>query len=301
MIAEVVTQSIAGEADAGYNDSVSRFFSLLTESARSLSGAILSLSLAGALACAAQEPSGGSPAKAVAAEQVLPPDLFAALTKGTRPQWRAFFRETIPRVSGDRYKAALALGAVCSDCYLAAESRDAQQIRNLLTDMATLEMTLGIARQMSSLRQKPTDLADAGDWPAVRLEITGLMARHAQILAAQKDEALADLERTGCWLQAIHTGARFAAKQPIPPPQPCIWSIALLADLHSRTVKLTAGHESKTLAALVAGLESLTKIWPDETTPATAAERLASTLKLLDSLMAELIDDVPAAPPKTQP
>ena len=234
-------------------------------------------------------------------DQVSPPELFAALARDSRPQWRAFFRETIPRVSGDRFKAALALGAVCSDCYLAAESRDAQQIRNLLTDMASLEMTLGIARQMSSLRQKPTDLADAGDWPAVRLEITGLMARHAQILAAQKDEALAEMERTGCWLQAMHTGARFAAKQPMPPLQPCIWSAALLADLHSRTAKITAGQESKTLAALLAGLESLTKIWPDESTPATAAERLAATLKLLDSLMAELIDDVPAAPSKTQP
>ena len=263
-------------------------------------GAVLGLLLAVALPGVGQEAVIPLPAPAATLPE-SPAELFAALAKDIRPQWRPFFRETIPHSAGDRSKAALALGAVGADCYLASEARDAQQIRNLLTDMASLEMTLGIARQMSSLRQKPTDLADAGDWPGVRKEIAALMTQHAQFLAEQNDESLVELERTGCWLRAFHIGARFAAKQPQPPLQPSIWSAAMLADLHRRTVKLSDGQESKSLAPLIAGLEALTKTWQGETVAANAADRLAATLKLLDSLMAELIDDTPAASPKAQP
>lgn len=257
--------------------------------------------MAVALQGVAQEPPPPSAATGVNSLPASPAELFAALAKDIRPQWRAFFRETVPHAASDRFKAALALGAVGADCYLATEGRDAQQIRNLLIDMAALEMTLGIARQMSSLRQKPTDLADAGDWPGVRKEIAALMTNHAQLLTAQNDGSLAELERTGCWLRAFHIGARFAARQPRAPLQPCIWSAAMLADLHSRVVKLSAARELKSLAPLVAGLESLTKTWQGETTAANAADRLAVTLKLLDSLMAELIDDTPVPSPKVQP
>lgn len=269
-------------------------------SSRILSGAALGLFLAAVVPGAGQESAPASPAPAAALPE-SPAELFTALAKDTRPQWRALFRQTIPRAGGGRSRTALSLGAVCADCYLAAEARDAQQIRNLLTDMASLEMTLGIGRLMSSQRQKLTDLADAGDWAGLRKEITALMAHHTQFLGDQKDEALADLERTGCWLRAFHIGARFAARQPQPPAQPCIWSPALLADLHSRTLKLAAGRESLTVATLTGGLQSLTKIWPGDTAPADAAARLAATLKLLDTLMAELIDDAPAASPNTQP
>jgi len=232
-----------------------------------------------------------------------PAELFAALARDVRPQWRQYFRETVPHSAGDRYKAALALGAVCADCYLAAEARDAQQIRNLLTDMASLEMMLSIARQMSSQRQKLTALAEGGDWPGVRTEIAALMTHHAQFLAKQKDDDLAELEQIGLWLRAFHIGARFAARQPALPGRPPVWSGEFLTHLHARAAKVRAGSESKTLQTLAAGLEGLTKTWAGETTASNAAARLAATTPVLESMMAELISDTPAAPPapKTQP
>ena len=105
-------------------------------SARLLSGAALGLFLAAVVPGVAQDTAPASPVPAAALPQ-SPAELFATLSKDIRPQWRALFRQTIPRVAGDRFRTALALGAVCADCYLAAEARDAQQIRNLLTDMAT--------------------------------------------------------------------------------------------------------------------------------------------------------------------
>lgn len=257
---------------------------------------------AGILHAAAQEsgqPAAGTPA--VPKLPASPSELFAALARDSRPQWRPYFRETVPHAASDRYKAALALGAVCADCYLAAEARDAQQIRNLLTDMTSLEMMLSIARQMSSLRQKPAELAEAGDWPGVRQEIATLMANHAQFLSDQKDEDLAELERIGCWLRAFHVGARFAARFPQPPVKPCIWSGALVVSLRDRAAKLGARNDAKTIHCLLSGLDRLAKAWPGETTAANAAERLAASIPILESMMTELIDGAPTAPQPSRP
>jgi hypothetical protein len=232
-----------------------------------------------------------------------PAELYSALAKNTRPQWRPLFRDTVRRSADDRYKAALALGAVCADAYLAAEVRDAQQVRNLLNDMSSLEMMLSLARQMSSLRQKLTAVADAGDWPGVRAEIATIMAMHAQLLGEQKDEHLAELERIGCWLRAFHVGIRFAVRQHPELPNFPGWSGDLMADLHTRAAKVNAHNNSKTLQFLVAGLESLDKTWAGETTAANAADRVAASGKLLDSMMADLISDESAEPqaPKSRP
>jgi hypothetical protein len=269
-----------------------------------LTFAVIGLLLTPAALCGADEgavpPAAAAPAEKAPAS---PAELFAALARDTRPQWRQYFRETVPHSAGDRYKAALALGAVCADCYLAAEARDAQQVRNLLTDMASLEMMLSMARPMSSLRQKVTSVAEAGDWNAVREEIATLMARHAELLAEQKDNDLAELERLGLWLRTFHIGARFAARQPAPPARPAVWSGEFLASLHGRAAKLRAGNNSRTLQVLADGFESLTKTWAGETPAANAAERLKATTPVLELMMAELISEPPPPPPapKTEP
>lgn len=255
-------------------------------------------------------PLSGAPARdtaAPAAEEApalpsSPADLFGALAKGVRPQWRPFFRETVPHAASDRFKAALSLGATCADCYLAAEARDAQQIRNLLTDMAALEMMLSINRQMSSQRQKLTELAAAGEWMGVRSEVTLLMGSHAQYLAEQKDEMLAELESIGCWLRAFHISAQFCAKQKRPPVRPCIWSGAMLSSLTARATKLSDARQDATLTSLSQSIARLEAVWAGETTATNAAARLETSGKLLDAMMIEFIaGEPPHSAPDTKP
>jgi hypothetical protein len=223
-----------------------------------------------------------------------PAELFAALAKEARPQWRAYYREQVPHAAADRFRTALSLGAVCADCYLAAEARDAQQLHNLLTDMAALEMSLSISRQAGGVRQKFTDLAEAGDWAGVRTEIAGLMTIHAQALTAQKDEALAELERTGCWLRAWHIAARYASRQTKAPAPAPAGMAALVDDVRTRTAKALAEAKVKNMEPLTAGLDALHKTWSGDAAPEV---RMAETLQALETLMAGLIGDAPAKSP----
>lgn len=223
-----------------------------------------------------------------------PAELLAALAKEARPQWRAYYREQVPHAAADRFRAALSLGAVCADCYLAAEARDAQQLLNLLTDMAALEVSLSISNQSGGARQKFTDLAEAGDWAGVRAEISALMTTHAQALTAQKDEALAELERTGCWLRAWHIAARYASRQTKAPPPAPAGLAALVDEVRTRTSKALAEAKAKNMEPLTAGLDALHKTWSGDAAPEV---RMAETLKTLDKLMADLIGDAPAKSP----
>jgi hypothetical protein len=251
----------------------------------------LAISMTGGLSRAGGQEASSAPAPTAAPATALPNSptrLFAALAKDRRPQWRPYFRQMVPRAGTDRFKTALALGAVCADCFLAAEAHDAQQILNLLTDMASLEMSLSISRQAGGTRQKFTDLAEASDWAGVRVEIAALMDLHREALSAQQDELLAELERTGLWLRSFHIGARFSSNQKNPPAQPCIWSLAMLQDVQQRTAKATDTREAATLHTLNTGLVALQKTWAVE---APAADQLAATLKALDALMADLIGD----------
>lgn len=223
-----------------------------------------------------------------------PAELLAALAKEARPQWRAYYREQVPHAAADRFRAALSLGAVCADCYLAAEARDAQQLLNLLTDMAALEISLSISNQSGGARQKFTDLAEAGDWAGVRAEISALMTTHAQALTAQKDEALAELERTGCWLRVWHIAARYASRQTKAPPPAPAGLAALVDEVRTRTSKALAEAKAKNMESLTAGLDAVHKTWSGDAAPEV---RMAETLKTLDKLMADLIGDAPAKSP----
>lgn len=265
---------------------------------RMMSGAVLS-----ALLCcppAALAVPAAAPQEAGAAELPdSPAALFAAMSEGVRPQWRPLFRETVPHSAPDRYKAALGLGGIVADCYLAAEARDAQQVRNLLRDMTELEMMLGIHRQMTSLRQKPAELAENGDWKAVRAEIALLAASHAQFLAEQKDELLAELESLGCWVRTIHITAQFCAKQPKLPLRPCVWSPGLTASLAARAAKLSTARPDPTLLALTKSLQELEAVWKEGS---GITDRQAATVTLLEEMMLEFMsgeDD--AGPDKSTP
>lgn len=261
-------------------------------SARLLKLVVMGLILSGTVPCKTSLMAApASPVAAAPAVPSTPSELFSSLARNTRPQWRLYFRDTVPRSPSDRYKASLALGAICADCYLAAEGRDAQQVRNLLNDMASLETILSISRQMSSLRQKPAEMAEAGDWPGVRAEVANLMAHHAKFLTAQMDGDLAELEQLGLWLRTLHVTTQFAARQSRPLERPPVWSSDFPAVLHSRAEKLRSRITSRTLQTLSTNLHRLSKIWEGESTRANTPGRLALSLPLLDAALADLVGE----------
>ena len=211
-------------------------------------------------------------------------DLLASLAASVRPQWRLYYRATGTRPPKDRNTAALAMGALVADLSLACEARDAQQFRNLLIDLAAMELMLGIAEDMESTKQKLTTQADEGEWKTLREDLGSLVRKHRRELTAHRDEALADLQFIGLWIRAWQITVQFCRNQPSVTAPP-LGRPDYLAAIRMRTESL-AEAGCRHAAAIRKPLRTLERLWDGTETPATERPaRLSRSTELLDELM----------------
>ncbi len=220
------------------------------------------------------------------------------LVKDVRPQWRQLYRPVVQRAPDDRFKAALGLGAVCADLYLAAESRDAARIANLLTDLEALERLLGIGDKSGHSKQTASDLGAGGDWPGVRKEIAGMVKNHRRYLSEHRDDPLADLEEVAMWMRTLQIGAGFSAAHKVWPPQAYAHWPPVLARLEALSVSLCANNKGKSLSLLKSRLVALNRLWKSPPAEADLPARTAESLTILDMTMSALIDDLASDAPK---
>ncbi len=97
--------------------------------------------------------------------------MFAALNKQCKPNWGAQARGPINTAYSDRAQAALNLGGLIADGYIAVEAQDGQQVKNLGRDILALAKNLGISKEILARGNSIQQFADDNDWPALREEL----------------------------------------------------------------------------------------------------------------------------------
>ena len=235
-----------------------------------------------------------------AAEIPLPLSPAAVLplyVDGVRPQWRQLYRPVIKRVAEDRFRAALGLGAVIADLYLAAESRDATRIDNLLTDENSLERMLGIAEKAGHSTQVISDFATAGDWQQVRRELSGQLKNQRRYLTEQRDEPLADLMEVGLWVRTLQIGASFSAHHQVWPAAAYVSWTPVLARLKALTVPICDDNDCRNLRLLKSRLITLERSWRTPPEASAVQDKAVVSLIALNEIMARLIDTPPDEAP----
>lgn len=228
-----------------------------------------------------------------------PSELYAKLSEATRPQWRQHYRATVTRCLEGRQQAAMGLGAVIADLFLAAQARDSQQVRNLLQDEETIEKTLGLVASMATLRTEVLGASEQADWPRLMLGIEKLSAGQRRNLCAQKDEPLAELAYIGQWLRTFQTCHAVVINREVKEHQLAVGDPALIAEMIRRLNTLShAGTETnRCLRLLHKRLAGLSRLWPLEgAVVRDPADRLRRSAVLLDDAVGQLIqDEEPAA------
>ena len=104
------------------------------------------LALVAAISTAAAEEgqrlSSDQMAKAVKSDSITVPtpgELFAALGKSGKINWSAQYRAPIPVTYANRAQIALNLGGLIADGFIAVEAKDAQQVKNIGSDIISSE------------------------------------------------------------------------------------------------------------------------------------------------------------------
>ncbi len=241
----------------------------------------------------------------------FPSALYAKLSESTRPQWRQHYRATVTRCLEGRQQAAMGLGAVIADLFLAAQARDSQQVRNLLQDEETIEKTLGLIDSMASLRTEVLGASEQADWPRLMQGIEKLSAGQRRHLRTQKDEPLAELAYIGQWLRTFQTCHAVVLAREVKDHQLAVGHPGLIAEMTRRLQSLSIAETetNRCLRLLHKRLAGLSRLWPLEEIPVRdPADRLRRSAELIDDVVGQLIQDEEpaasgtiAAPLKTPP
>jgi len=248
----------------------------------------------------------GPPAKSARASATrlpaFPSELYAKLSEATRPQWRQLYRPTVTRCLDGRQQAALALGAVVADLFLAAQARDPQQIRNLLQDEETIEKTLGLVEALASYRTEVLTAAEQSDWGRLSTGIEKLSGGERRYLRNQKDAPLAELAYIGQWLRTFQTCHAVVIARGLEDQQLAIGSPLLIAEMNRRLLTLSdpVTETNRCLRILHKRLSRLARLWPEDGGPVRdPASRLRLSTELLGDAVGQLIQEEDTPPPGT--
>lgn len=170
------------------------------------------LAIAAGLACVvhAVPPAADKSGQAAVLTVPTPAEFFAALDKAVKPDWASFYREQVPTVYSVRPLAAVNLGALVADGYLAVEAQDGQQVKNTGKDIITLARALGVGEHVLARGKSIGDFADKNDWSALKEELDATTNEVRFAMAEQHDEGLGALIIAGAWVRALHVGGRAA-------------------------------------------------------------------------------------------
>jgi hypothetical protein len=130
-----------------------------------------------------------------------PGELFAALGKQCKPNWAGQYRGPINTAYSDRAQAALNLGGLIADGYIAVEAMDGRQVKNLGRDILDLSKTLGINKEILARGGSITQFANDNDWNALKEELEATQNEAKQAMDALHDEDLVILVSLGGWIR----------------------------------------------------------------------------------------------------
>ena len=133
-----------------------------------------------------------------------PGEFFAALNKQCKPNWTSEGRGPITTAYSDRAQAALNLGGLIADGYIAVEAMDGQQVKNLGRDILALAKNLGISKGILDRGESIKQFADDNDWSALKEELEAMQDEVKQEMDSLHDDDLITLLSVGAWIRGTY-------------------------------------------------------------------------------------------------
>jgi len=222
-----------------------------------------------------------------------PAEFFAALDKVGKPDWASFYREPVPTTYPVRPLAALNLGALVADGYVAVEAQDGQQVKNTGSDIIALARALGVSERVLERGKSISDFADKNDWSALKEELDATTNEVRAAMALQRDEGLAALITAGAWIRALQVGSRAAELSGEPAADGLLGQPALLAYLRSELDTLPEKTRNTPAVGQVQGVLGALHDQMDSA-PSETAENGAARAQLINKTAGEFIAAISA-------
>ena len=138
-----------------------------------------------------------------------PGELFAALSKPSKPNWTGQYRGPIPMTYRNRAQIALNLGGLVADGFIAVEAKDSQQVKNIGSDIIKLAKALGVSEKLLSRGNSINEFADSNEWDTLQEELEATQNEVKSSMQSHADQDLVILVTLGGWIRGtqVVTGA----------------------------------------------------------------------------------------------
>ena len=133
----------------------------------------------------------------------VPSEVFGSLERFSNSNWRLVQIEKLAqaRPHGEETQIALLLGISIGEGFIAVAARDAAEVKAIGTAVLGLARALGVQPTVMRRSQSIVDLADKGDWSAVRTEWDAVLPEVQEGMKQIKSEQLSQLVSLGGWLR----------------------------------------------------------------------------------------------------
>lgn len=200
-----------------------------------------------------------------------PGEIMAALNKQAKPNWQAEYRPPILINFTSRPQAALNLGGLIADGYIAVEAEDAQQVKNTGRDIMTLAKTLSVSKDILTRGESITDFAEKGQWNTLKEELEETQNEVKQAMQDNRDQEFVILITIGGWVRGTQVVSSWIADNYTPESAKLIRQPALVGYMRAKLGELPAKTRTgdpvvKILDGKLADIEKLIS-FPRDTVP----------------------------------
>ena len=133
----------------------------------------------------------------------VPKEIFRSLDQFRDANWRAVKRPEVARWKshGDQAQIATLLGVVVAEGFIAMESEDSTEVKDLGRNVLALARGLGVEDRALRRSRSIMELADKGEWVTARQEWDGVLSDIEGGMIELKSAQLAQLVSIGGWLR----------------------------------------------------------------------------------------------------
>lgn len=207
-------------------------------------------------------------------------EVLLSLSRSLNPRWRQCYGPAEPAVAPDREHAALRLGIVTFELFLAAYARDNAQAGQRLSDAAAVEKLLGISESTRPRHLLLQSLAEAGEWDTFRRGLDALSEEQRIALEGQRDPDLARLLPVAGWLRLLEVEATLLASASAPTLEPVGLHPHVIEWLQGELAKLDDRvRDNRSVARCAQAIEKLARLLEVPSTEAGRREKLAEALQ----------------------
>ncbi|MCK9588643.1 MAG: hypothetical protein WC076_11490 [Terrimicrobiaceae bacterium] len=142
----------------------------------------------------------------------VPSEVFSVLDKLGTPNWRAELRDTLGKNTGNRAQAALLLGTVIAEGFIAVEAEDSERVKEIGKEVLVLAEAINVRKAVIARSKSIMEKAEAKDWRSVRKEFDGALQDVRTAMEELGDDDLAQLVSIGGWLRGTQVLTSIVSK-----------------------------------------------------------------------------------------